>query len=124
MYSLNIIITEFNDVQQNIFTKYLFVILILDKEDNNKIKDVIFEFLTSTSANEGGSGGGGLELNRIDAEDPEISDYNMIPDTCKLADQLRVCLQESDQVPADYTRLFNTRLYSISTSLVPAAIKV
>ena len=101
-----------------------FVIFILDKEDNNKIKDVIFEFLTSTSANEGGSGGGGLELNRIDAEDPEISDYNMIPDTCKLADQLRVCLQESDEVPADYTRLFNTRLYSISTSLVPAAIKV
>ena len=99
-------------------------ILISDKEDNNKIKDVIFEFLTSTSANESGSGGGGLELNRIDAEDPEISDYNMIPDTCKLADQLRVCLQESDEVPADYTRLFNTRLYSISTSLVPAAIKV
>ena len=95
----------------------------LDKEDNNKIKDVIFEFLTSTSANEGGSGGG-LELNRIDAEDPEISDYNMIPDTCKLADQLRVCLQESDEVPSDYTRLFDTRLYSISTSLVPAAIKV
>ena len=85
---------------------------------------MIFEFLTSTSANEGGSGGGGLELNRIDAEDPEISDYNMIPDTCKLADQLRVCLQESDEVPADYTRLFDTRLYSISTSLVPAAIKV
>ena len=48
----------------------------------------------------------------------------MIPDTCKLADQLRVCLQESDEVPADYTRLFNTRLYSISSSLVPAAIKV
>ena len=96
-----------------------------DKEDNNKIKDVIFEFLTSTSANESGIGGGsGLELNRIDAEDPEISDYNMIPDTCKLADQLRVCLQESDEVPADYTRLFNTRLYSISSSLVPAAIKV
>lgn len=96
---------------------------IIDKEDNNKIKDVIFEFLTSTSANEGASGGG-IELNKIDAEDPDISDYNMIPDTCKLADQLRVCLQESDEVPADYTRLFDTRLYSISTSLVPAAIKV
>ena len=82
---------------------------------------MIFEFLTSSS---GSSGGVGLELNRIDAEDPDISDYNMIPDTCMLADQLRVCLQESDEVPADYTRLFDTRLYSISTSLVPAAIKV
>ena len=82
---------------------------------------MIFEFLTSVT---GSSGGVGLELNRIDAEDPDISDYNMIPDTCMLADQLRVCLQESDEVPADYTRLFDTRLYSISTSLVPAAIKV
>ena len=83
---------------------------------------MIFEFLTSSY--ESAAGGSGLELNRIDAEDPEISDYNMIPDTCKLADQLRVCLQESDEIPADYTRLFDTRLYSISTSLVPAAIKV
>ena len=64
-----------------------------------------------------------MELNRIDAEDPELSDYNMIPDTCRLADQLRVCLQESDEIPADYTRLFDTKLFSISTSLVPASIK-
>lgn len=85
----------------------------IDKEDNNKIKDVIFEFLTSSE----------VELNRIDAEDPELSDYNMIPDTCRLSEHLRVCLQESDEVPADYTRLFDTKLYSISTSLVPASIK-
>ena len=41
----------------------------LDKEDNNKIKDVIFEFLTSDN----------FRLNEIDADDPEISDYNMVP---------------------------------------------
>ena len=85
----------------------------IEKEDNGKIKDVIFEFLTSDS----------VELNKIDAEDPELSDYSMIPDTCRLADQLRVCLQESDEIPPDYTRLFDTKLFSISTSLVPSAIK-
>ena len=41
----------------------------LDKEDNNKIKDVIFDFLTSDN----------FRLNEIDADDPEISDYNMVP---------------------------------------------
>lgn len=41
----------------------------LDKEDNNKIKDVIFDFLTSDN----------FKLNEIDADDPEVSDYNMVP---------------------------------------------
>ena len=47
------------------------------------MKDVIFSFLTSEE----------VQLNRIDAEDPEISDYIMIPDTGRLADSPRVCLQ-------------------------------
>ena len=63
----------------------------IEKEDNNKIKDVIFDYLTSEAEET-------LELNTIDADDPDISDYNMIPDTCKLSDTLRVCLQESDEV--------------------------
>ncbi len=50
-----------------------------------------------------------LELNTIDAEDPEISDYNMIPDTALMGESIRTCLQESDEVPADFTRLFKTR---------------
>ena len=90
----------------------------IDKEDNHKIKDVIFDFLTSEKNSDNG-----IKLNEIDAEDPEISDYNMIPDTCKLADSVRVCLQESDEIPADYTRLFEHRLFSISTSLVPSSIR-
>ena len=66
---------------------------------------------------------GNLKLNEIDAEDPEISDYNMIPDTSRLSESVRVCLQESDEIPADYTRLFEQRLFSISTQLVPSAIR-
>ncbi len=33
----------------------------------------------------------------------------MIPDTALMADKLRTCLQESDEVPSDFTRLFKTR---------------
>ena len=64
----------------------------IDKEDNHKIKEVIFDFLTNDED------GPGIKLNEIDAEDPEISDYNMIPDTCRLANAVRVCLQESDEI--------------------------
>ena len=111
----------------------------LEKEDNAKILEVIFDFLTSDK----------IELNKIDSEDPEITDYHMIPNTPMLSDRLRTCLQvrsivvtrvtvssahstssssflcskESDEIPSAFTRLFNTRLFSISTSLVPSAIK-
>lgn len=85
----------------------------IDKEDNHKVKDVIFDFLTSSD----------FGLNEIDANDPDISDYNMIPDTVRLAEGVRVCLQESDEIPADYTRLFEQRLFSISTQLVPSTIR-
>ena len=50
---------------------------------------------------------------------PQISDYNQVPSTGILAERPRVCLQESDTVPADYTKLFDTHVFSINTRLVP-----
>ncbi|XP_077991220.1 intraflagellar transport protein 52 homolog [Glandiceps talaboti] len=85
----------------------------IDKEENAKIQDVIFQWLTTDD----------IVLNAIDAEDPEISDYNMLPDTAKLAERLRVCLQESDDSPRDFNTLFNTSLYKMDTSVVPKVIK-
>lgn len=84
----------------------------LDKEDNNKVKDVVMAFLTSDD----------VKLNQIDAEDPEVADYTMVPDTGRMADITRVCLQESEEIPPDYTRLFQSRLFSISTTAVPRTI--
>ena len=43
----------------------------------------MFGFLTSDD----------LQLNKMDAEDPDIADYTMIPDTARMADSPRVCLQ-------------------------------
>ena len=83
----------------------------LEKEDNSKIKDVLFEYLMAQPGTPGGQANFEYEgdtkelvLNQIDAEDPDISDYNMIPDTCKLSDNLRVCLQESDEVSSKTIR--------------------
>ena len=85
----------------------------IDKEDNNRVKDVLLSFLTSDD----------VKLNKIDAEDPEVADYTMVPETARMADIPRVCLQESEEIPPDYTRLFNSRVFSISTTALPRAIQ-
>ncbi|GLH08303.1 Intraflagellar transport protein 52-like protein [Gryllus bimaculatus] len=85
----------------------------VDKEDNDKIREIIFKFLTTPE----------VELNPVDADDPEIADYLMVPDTSMLAERPRVCLQEpTDEIPTDYIKLFSNKLYAIHTSLVPDAM--
>ncbi|XP_026934071.1 intraflagellar transport protein 52 homolog isoform X2 [Sagmatias obliquidens] len=85
----------------------------LDKEENSKIMDVVFQWLTT----------GDIHLNQIDAEDPEISDYMMLPDTATLSERLRVCLQEGDENPRDFTTLFDLSIYQLDTTSLPKVIK-
>ncbi|CAG0900232.1 unnamed protein product, partial [Cyprideis torosa] len=95
-------------------SSHIFADQYIDKEENSKLKDVIFGWLT-----------GSMQINfwNSDAEDPDISDYNQIPDTGMLSNQLRTCLQESDDLPPDFTRLFDNQCYSIDLRLLPASIK-
>ena len=53
----------------------------------------------------------------------QVNDYIMQPDTSLLADQVKTCLQESDEVPHDITSLFDSSLFKLDTSIVPRAIK-
>ncbi|KAK3591240.1 hypothetical protein CHS0354_010606 [Potamilus streckersoni] len=85
----------------------------IDKEENSKILEVLINFLTTDE----------IKLNLIDADDPEISDYNTLPDIAKLSEQLKTCLQESEDIPRDITQLFDNSLFKLDTSLVPKAIK-
>nr|XP_036868659.1 intraflagellar transport protein 52 homolog isoform X4 [Manis javanica] len=85
----------------------------LDKEENSKIMDVVFQWLTTAD----------IHLNQIDAEDPEISDYMMLPDTATLSERLRVCLQEGDENPRDFTTLFDLSIYQLDTTSLPKVIK-
>ncbi|XP_072169907.1 intraflagellar transport protein 52 homolog [Diadema setosum] len=85
----------------------------LDKEENSKIMQVLVQWLTTDE----------VSLNAIDAEDPEISDYNFLPDTAKLADKLRTCLQENEETPRDFNALFDGTLYRMDTSVVPKVIR-
>ncbi|XP_014663857.1 PREDICTED: intraflagellar transport protein 52 homolog isoform X3 [Priapulus caudatus] len=92
---------------------YMFSDSYIDKEDNNKILDVIFQFLTTDE----------VQLDEIDAADPEIADYNFMPHTGELAEELKACLHESEDVPRDFTQLFDSALFQLDTSLVPKIIR-
>ncbi|KAF5906132.1 myb-related protein B, partial [Clarias magur] len=85
----------------------------LDKEENSKIMDVVFQWLTTDN----------IHLNQIDAEDPEITDYIMLPDTGYLSERLRVCLQEGDETPRDFNSLFDMSLFKLSTDSLPSVIR-
>ncbi|PAA79002.1 hypothetical protein BOX15_Mlig001340g7, partial [Macrostomum lignano] len=84
----------------------------IDKEDNFKLLEVLLQYLSSDS----------LQLNAIDAEEPEVADYQHAPDIEALSEELKACLQESDDVPKDVLSLYDSSLYVMDTSLVPKAI--
>ncbi|XP_035633148.1 intraflagellar transport protein 52 homolog [Oncorhynchus keta] len=52
-----------------------------------------------------------INLNQIDAEDPEIPDYTMLPDTGCLS--VRLHLQEGEENPRDFTSLFDMSTQAI-----------
>jgi len=57
--------------------------------------------------------------------DPEIiSEYHHVPDITALADRLRSCLQESDELPKDFTTLFNEKLFKFDTDLIPDVLEL
>ncbi|XP_056293775.1 intraflagellar transport protein 52 homolog [Pseudoliparis swirei] len=84
----------------------------IDKEENSKILDVVLQWLMADN----------IQLNQIDAEDPDITDYTMLPDIGCLAEQLRVCLQVGDENPRDFTSLFDMSLFNLSTDALPQVI--
>ncbi len=53
----------------------------------------------------------------------QISDYHFLPDTAKAAERPRACLQQTEDIPRDFTSLFDHSLYGLDTSVLPDAIK-
>lgn len=54
----------------------------------------------------------------------KINEYHYVPDITSMADRLRSCLQESEDLPKDFTSLFKDELYKFDTNLVPEVIEI
>lgn len=87
----------------------------LDREDNAKILDFVLRWLSPDSQ---------IRLYDLDAEEPDVNEYNHLPDTEALAERLRSCLQEGEELPKDFTTLFDDTLYKLDTGFIPEAVEL
>ena len=85
----------------------------IDKDENSKLVNVLVRWLTNAAD---------VQMDANDMEDPEISDYNQLPDSEALAERVRCCLQETEEVTKDFTTLFDDSLFKFDTSLIPEAV--
>eukprot|EP00899_Mesostigma_viride_P004969 jgi/Mesvir1/14473/Mv05180-RA.2 len=87
----------------------------LDREENGALMDFVFRWLAP---------GSNVQLYGLDAEEPDVAEYHHLPDTEALAERLRSCLQEGEEVPKDFTTLFDDLLFKLDTALIPEAVEL
>ncbi len=85
----------------------------IDKEDNSKALDGMLRWLAKPEVSVNDNPG---------RDDNSITEYYRTPDTSSLSENLRACLQESIELPKDFTKLFNQELFRFDTILVPDAV--
>jgi len=61
---------------------------------------------------------------RVEADAPEYGEVVCVPDTEALAERLRCCLQETEELPVDFTQLFDPALFKYDTNLIPEAVRL
>ncbi|XP_066247787.1 intraflagellar transport protein 52 homolog [Euwallacea similis] len=95
---------------------YMFADKYLDQEKNDSFRDILFKFLTSDES---------VHFLPTDHDDIEISDRNIVPETAELAEKPKLCLTDvvSNTSVVDYSNLFEHKVYSMNTLLVPESIK-
>jgi hypothetical protein len=62
----------------------------------------------------------GKTSNNVDED--STKHIHIVPDTTSLAERLRGCLQESEPLPRDFTKLFDLKLYGFSPLLTTEAV--
>jgi len=85
----------------------------LDKEGNVHIMEFCLQWLTGVES---------VTLNHIDAADPDINDYQQLPDIGALNSTARSCLSLDDDLPRDFTKMFDNSLFKFDTGLIPESV--
>ena len=86
----------------------------LDKEENGKLSDLLFAWLLND-----------IDLDMTsDRQDADLSDYSAVPNIEGLSQNLKPCLQGMDDLPRDFTRLFDMNMFRFDTDLIPLTIRV
>ncbi|KAH7279594.1 hypothetical protein KP509_37G025800 [Ceratopteris richardii] len=87
----------------------------IDKEKNAKLFDFILSWLVEKLP---------IKIDMINTEDLESNGLDCVPDIGALADRLRCCLQEAEELPRDFTKLPDENLFTYHMDLVPEVINL
>ena len=82
-----------------------------EKEENQKIFDFLLKFLLTNEVQ--------LDKNQ---NEQNIQDYTYVPEIIELAENLKSCLEQPEELPKDFTKLFEENLFKFSTDLIPESI--
>lgn len=83
----------------------------LDKEDNYKLSDILLKWLLSE---------GDVELEEVD--EPDMSESVTVPDVQGMADNLKSCLQTSEDVPINFADMFDNELFKFDVDMIPETV--
>lgn len=86
----------------------------IDKEENSKLCDTLFGWLLSEVDLD-------MTSDRLDAD---LTEFTPVPHIEALSLNLKPCLQGMDELPKDFTKLFDTSLFSFDTTLIPQAVQL
>lgn len=86
-----------------------------DKDENGKLADVLVKWLLSLD---------GVDMDPLDKDDMELTEFHQVPDTESLAERPRCCLEDTEDVTKDFTTLFDESLFKFDTSLIPEAVQL
>eukprot|EP01002_Notosolenus_urceolatus_P001104 NODE_1281_length_1492_cov_101.135828_g1065_i0.p1 GENE.NODE_1281_length_1492_cov_101.135828_g1065_i0~~NODE_1281_length_1492_cov_101.135828_g1065_i0.p1 ORF type:complete len:443 (+),score=141.14 NODE_1281_length_1492_cov_101.135828_g1065_i0:52-1380(+) len=87
----------------------------IQKEENSKLQEVLFEYLLHSPK---------VELDAIESEHHDTAAHQHIPDVSALAERLRVCIEEKDRLPQDFTQMYADDMFRFDTSVIPEAVQL
>jgi len=86
----------------------------IEKEENAKLADILFGWLL----------GEDIDLDQGIEEESDLSDYTQIPDIGAMSEGLKSCLQQSDDVPANFRLMFDDTLFKFDSDIVPETVEM
>ena len=86
----------------------------LDKEENSKLADMLCAWLLGEADFDMSS----------DKQASDIQDFAPVPHIESLSQSIKPCLQGMDELPRDFTKMFDSQMFRFDTDLIPATLKL
>ena len=86
----------------------------IEKEENLKLQHILFKWLLTNE----------VDLDNGLEEDNDIQDYAVIPDTGSMSEQLKSCLQTSEDQSQNFRSLFDFSMFKFDTNMIPEAVSL